>query len=48
VGEGESPLHEIDVDKLAQILSTKAAPPSEEDLAGEDEQGRGNDARPLP
>jgi hypothetical protein len=48
VGEGESPLHEIDVDKLAQILSSKATPPGEENLAGDDEQGRGNDARPLP
>ena len=38
VGEGESPLHEIDVDRLAEILSSKAAPPTEEELAATDEQ----------
>jgi hypothetical protein len=32
VGEGESPLKEIDVDKLAAILASKAAPPTEEEL----------------
>jgi hypothetical protein len=29
VGEGKSPLHEVDVDKLAEILASKAAPPAE-------------------
>jgi hypothetical protein len=29
VGEGKSPLHDIDVDKLAEILAAKAAPPDE-------------------
>jgi hypothetical protein len=28
VGAGESPLSEVDVDKLTQILAGKAAPPS--------------------
>ncbi len=26
--EGESPLYEVDVDKLAEILSSRAAPPN--------------------
>jgi hypothetical protein len=38
VGGGESPLNEVDVDRLAEILSSKAAPPTEEDLAAADEQ----------
>jgi hypothetical protein len=29
VGEGESPLHEVDVDKLAEILAAKAPPPAD-------------------
>jgi hypothetical protein len=29
VGEGRSPLHEVDVDKLADILAAKAPPPAE-------------------
>jgi hypothetical protein len=29
VGAGESPLSEVDVDKLTQILAGKAAPPTE-------------------
>lgn len=29
VDEGRSPLREIDVDKLAEILTTKAPPPTE-------------------
>jgi hypothetical protein len=33
VGEGESPLTEVDVGKLTEILASKAPPPSEEDLA---------------
>ena len=33
VGEGESPLTEVDVEKLTEILASKAPPPSEEDLA---------------
>jgi hypothetical protein len=30
VGAGESPLSEVDVDKLSAILAGKAAPPSED------------------
>jgi hypothetical protein len=30
VGSGESPLSEVDVDKLTQILAGKAAPPTTE------------------
>ena len=33
VGEGESPLAEVDVEKLTEILTSKAAAPSEEELA---------------
>lgn len=40
VGEGESPLAEIDVEKLTEILTSKAPPPSEEDLARLGEDGR--------
>lgn len=29
VGEGESPLREVDVARLTEILTTKAAPPTE-------------------
>ena len=29
VGEGKSPLHDVDVDKLAEILAAKASPPPE-------------------
>ena len=32
VGETGSPLYEVDVDKLTQILTSKAPPPTEEDL----------------
>ena len=32
VGEGESPLKEIDVDRLAAILASKAPPPTDEEL----------------
>jgi RsiG-like len=32
VGERESPLKEIDVDKLAAILTSKAPPPTDEEL----------------
>jgi hypothetical protein len=38
VGEETSPLHEIDVDRLAAILSSKAPPPTEEELAAGDEK----------
>jgi hypothetical protein len=31
-GEADSPLHEIDVDKLAAILASKAPPPTDEEL----------------
>ena len=33
VAAGESPLDEIDVDKLSAILASKAPPPTEEELA---------------
>ena len=29
VGEGESPLSQVDVERLTEILATKAAPPTE-------------------
>ncbi len=32
VGETDSPLHEIDVDRLAAILASKAPPPTDEEL----------------
>ena len=32
VGEGESPLKDIDVDRLAEILASKAPPPTDEEL----------------
>ena len=38
VGEGESALTEVDVEKLTEILSSKAPPPSDEDLARLGEQ----------
>ena len=31
VGEGRSPLTEVDMDKLTEILAAKAAPPAEEE-----------------
>jgi hypothetical protein len=31
VGEGKSPLAEVDIDKLKEILAAKAAPPVEEE-----------------
>lgn len=31
VGEGKSPLTEVDIDKLSEILAAKAAPPVEEE-----------------
>lgn len=34
VGEGESPLSDVDVSKLTEILASKAPPPGEEELAG--------------
>ena len=34
VGEGQSPLREVDVEKLTDILASKAPPPTDEDLAG--------------
>ena len=33
VGEGTTPLTDVDVTKLTEILTSKAPPPSEEDLA---------------
>jgi hypothetical protein len=33
VGEGETPLSEVDVEKLTEILASKAPPPTDEDLA---------------
>ncbi len=32
VGEEESPLHDVDVDKLAAILASKGPPPTDEEL----------------
>ena len=32
VGEGESPLKDIDVNRLAEILASKAPPPTDEEL----------------
>jgi RsiG-like len=29
VGEGKSPLHDVDVDKLVEILASKATPPAD-------------------
>ena len=34
VGEADSPLHEIDVDKLAAILAAKGPPPSDDEDLG--------------
>ena len=33
VGEGGSPLRDVDPNRLAEILSSKAPPPTEEELA---------------
>lgn len=33
VGESENPLRDIDVEKLTEILSSKAPPPTEEELS---------------
>jgi hypothetical protein len=33
VGEGATPLSEVDVEKLTEILASKAPPPSDEELA---------------
>ena len=33
VDEGESPFTELDIEKLTEILTSKAPPPSDEDLA---------------
>jgi hypothetical protein len=38
VGEGESPLSEVDLDRLTDILASKAPPPSEEELAASEER----------
>ena len=35
VGEGKSPLTEVDVDKLTEILASKAPPPADEELTPE-------------
>jgi hypothetical protein len=32
VGDADSPLHEVDVDRLADILASKAPPPPDEEL----------------
>lgn len=32
IGRGESPLRDVDVERLTEILSSKASPPSEEEL----------------
>jgi anti-sigma-K factor RsiG len=38
VGEGESPLSEVDLDRLTNILASKAPPPNEEELAASEER----------
>ena len=38
VGEGESPLADVDVERLTDILTSKAPPPTEDDLAAVDER----------
>jgi hypothetical protein len=38
VGGGESPLADVDVERLTDILASKAAPPTGEELAAADER----------
>ena len=38
VGEGESPLAEVDLERLTDILASKAPPPTEEELAASEER----------
>jgi len=38
VGEGESPLAEVDLDRLTDILTSKAPPPTEEELTASEER----------
>lgn len=38
VGEGASPLAEVDLDRLTDILASKAPPPTEEELAASEER----------
>ena len=38
VGEGESPLVDVDVERLTDILTSKAPPPTEDELAPLDER----------
>ena len=38
VGEGESPLSEVDVERLTEILAAKAPPPTEEELAESEQE----------
>jgi hypothetical protein len=38
VDEGESPLAEVDLDRLTDILASKAPPPTEEELAASEER----------
>ena len=37
VGEDESPLYEVDVERLTEILTSKAPPRTEEELAARDD-----------
>ena len=39
VGEGQSPLAEVDLERLTEILASKAPPPTEEDLTPAEERG---------
>jgi len=38
VGEGESPLSDVDLNRLTTILASKAPPPTEEELAASEER----------
>jgi hypothetical protein len=39
VGEGRSPLAEVDLERLTEILTSKAPPPTEEELTAAEERG---------
>jgi hypothetical protein len=39
VGEGRSPLAEVDLERLTEILASKAPPPTEEELTAAEERG---------
>jgi RsiG-like len=39
VGEGRSPLADVDLERLTEILASKAPPPTEEELTAAEERG---------